>query len=133
MKFYINLLFILTFVSINSQTLLHTNGKAIVNANGDTVILRTMNLGGWMLIEPYQLQAAGFASAQWEFEDKIEQLVGTTEKDIFLDNWYANHVRKIDIDSLAAWGLMLLDYLCITNLFTFLFKKNLYWDKYLAK
>ena len=71
---------------MNSQTLLHTNGKAIVNANGDTVILRTMNLGGWMLIEPYQLQAAGFASAQWEFEDKIEQLVGATEKDIFLEN-----------------------------------------------
>ena len=99
MKLYVNLLLILTCISINSQTLLHTNGKAIVNANGDTVILRTMNLGGWMLIEPYQLQAAGFASAQWEFEDKIEQLVGTTEKDIFLDNWYANHVRKIDIDS----------------------------------
>ena len=75
MKLYVNLLLILTCISINSQTLLHTNGKAIVNANGDTVSLRAMNLGGWMLIEPYQLQAAGFASAQWEFEDKIEQLL----------------------------------------------------------
>ena len=44
---------------MSGQTLLHTNGKAIVNTNGDTVILKTMNLGGWMLIEPYQLQAAG--------------------------------------------------------------------------
>ena len=77
-----------------------------------------MNLGGWMLIEPYQLQAAGFASAQWEFEDKIEQLVGTTEKDIFLDNWYANHVRKIDIDSLAAWGFNAIRLPMHYNLFT---------------
>ena len=63
-----------------------------------------MNLGGWMLIEPYQIQAAGFASAQWEFEEKVEQLIGTAEKDNFLNNWYANHVRKVDIDSLASWG-----------------------------
>ena len=53
-----------------------------------------MNLGGWMLIEPYQIQAAGFASAQWEFEEKVEQLIGTAAKDSFLNNWYANHVRK---------------------------------------
>ena len=81
------ILFLFSFFQVSSQTLLHTNGKAIVDANGDTVILKTMNLGGWMLIEPYQIQAAGFASAQWEFEDKIEQLIGQTEKDIFLDNW----------------------------------------------
>ena len=51
MKLFFKLILILSCVSINGQTLLHTNGKAIVNANGDTVILRTMNLGGWMLIE----------------------------------------------------------------------------------
>ena len=118
MKLFFKLILMLSCVSINGQTLLHTNGKAIVNANGDTVILRTMNLGGWMLIEPYQLQAAGFASAQWEFEDKIEQLVGAAEKDIFLENWYANHVRKIDIDSLAAWGFNAIRLPMHYNLFT---------------
>ena len=118
MKLFFKLILMLSCVSINGQTLLHTNGKAIVNANGDTVILRTMNLGGWMLIEPYQLQAAGFASAQWEFEDKIEQLVGAAEKDIFLENWYGNHVRKIDIDSLAAWGFNAIRLPMHYNLFT---------------
>ena len=110
--------FLFFLFHVSSQSLLHTNGKAIVNANGDTVILKTMNLGGWMLIEPYQIQAAGFASAQWEFEDKIEQLIGTTEKDIFLDNWYANHVRKIDIDSLASWGFNAIRLPMHYNLFT---------------
>ena len=95
-----------------------TNGKAIVNTNGDTVILKAMNLGGWMLIEPYQIQAAGFASAQWEFEEKVEQLIGTVEKDNFLNNWYANHVRKIDIDSLASWGFNALGLPMHYNLFT---------------
>ena len=71
-----------------------------------------------MLIEPYQLQSAGFASAQWEFEEKIEQLVGTAEKEIFLENWYANHCRKIDIDSLAAWGFNAIRLPMHYNLFT---------------
>ena len=118
MKFYFKLLMLLFTSSITSQTLLHTNGKAIIDASGDTIILKTMNLGGWMLIEPYQLQSAGFASAQWEFEEKIEQLVGATEKDIFLENWYANHCRKIDIDSLAAWGFNAIRLPMHYNLFT---------------
>ena len=68
------LFFFLLSVNVHflfGQSWLSTNGKAIVNANGDTVILKAMNLGGWMLIEPYQIQAAGFASAQWEFEEKL--------------------------------------------------------------
>ena len=90
---YLVLFFILNFFYGFGQSFLSTNGKAIVNANGDTVILKAMNLGGWMLIEPYQIQAAGFASAQWEFEEKVEQLIGTVEKDNFLNNWYANHKK----------------------------------------
>ena len=118
MKFYLKVIALLIGINVSGQTLLHTNGKAIVNANGDTVILKTMNLGGWMLIEPYQLQAAGVASAQWELEEKIEQLIGTTEKEIFLENWYANHARKIDIDSLASWGFNAIRLPMHYNLFT---------------
>lgn len=118
MKYFVKFLAFILALNVNGQTLLHTNGKAIVDANGDSVILKTMNLGGWMLIEPYQIQSAGFASAQWELEEKIEQLVGTAEKDIFLENWYANHARKIDIDSLAAWGFNAIRLPMHYNLFT---------------
>jgi hypothetical protein len=68
MKFYLKVIVLLIGINVSGQSLLHTNGRAIVNANGDSVILKTMNLGGWMLIEPYQLQAAGVASAQWELK-----------------------------------------------------------------
>ena len=115
------LFFFLLSVNVHfffGQSWLSTNGKAIVNANGDTVILKAMNLGGWMLIEPYQIQAAGFASAQWEFEEKVEQLIGTAAKDSFLNNWYANHVRKVDIDSLASWGFNSIRLPMHYNLFT---------------
>ena len=60
----------------------------------------------------------GFASAQWEFEEKVEQLIGTAGKDSFLNNWYANHVRKVDIDSLASWGFNSIRLPMHYNLFT---------------
>jgi len=54
-------LFILIFllscsVNLSAQSYLSTHGQAIVNENGDTIILRGMGLGGWMLQEGYMLQ-----------------------------------------------------------------------------
>ena len=53
----------ISFQANSQNNLLSTNGKAIVNQNGDTIILRGMGLGGWMLQEGYMLQTAGFANA----------------------------------------------------------------------
>jgi len=52
------LFFLLLLFSINlqAQSYLSTHGQAIVNESGDTIILRGMGLGGWMLQEGYMLQ-----------------------------------------------------------------------------
>ena len=39
-------------------------GKAIVDGNGDTLLIRAMGIGGWMVQEGYMLQTASFASPQ---------------------------------------------------------------------
>jgi len=89
----------------NAQDLLQTNGQAIVNSvTGDTVILRGMGLGGWMLQEGYMLQTASFAGAQYQIRNKIQEVIGESNTDLFYEKWLENHVRKADIDSLAAWG-----------------------------
>jgi endoglucanase len=112
------LLFLTIMVHSYSQTLLQTQGKIIVNQSGDTVLLRGMGLGGWMLQEGYMLQTAGFANAQYEIRDRIEQLIGTADTDLFYDAWLANHARKADIDSLAAWGFNSVRLPMHYNLFT---------------
>lgn len=116
----LSLFFFLLACSLSafSQSFLSTNGKAIVNQSGDTVLLRGMGLGGWMLQEGYMLQTAGFASAQYQIRDHIEQLIGKADTDAFYDAWLANHVRKIDIDSLAAWGFNSVRLPMHYNLFT---------------
>lgn len=84
-----------------SQGYLHRNGQKIVNGQGQEVILRGIGLGGWMLQEGYMLKTSG---PQHQLEARIIDLVGETRKQEFYSAWLANHTRKIDIDSMAAWG-----------------------------
>jgi len=107
MKTKILLLYILvqiTSLQISGQEFLRAYGKAIVNESGDTILLRGMGLGGWMLQEGYMMQTSSFANAQYQIKGKIEELIGPADTDLFYETWRVNHVRKVDIDSLKAWG-----------------------------
>ena len=87
--------FLLIFIFIHllplknqAQDFLQTSGKAIINSTtGDTVILRGMGLGGWMLQEGYMLQTASFANAQYKIKQHIEDLIGTTGMELFYEKW----------------------------------------------
>jgi len=114
--FLIGFLFIA--IQANGQGYLKADGKNIVNENGETVILRGMGLGGWMLQEGYMLQTAGFANAQHKIRAGIEDLMGKEDTDLFYDAWFANHVRKADIDSLKVWGFNSVRLPMHYNLFT---------------
>ena len=89
---------------LSGQEFLSTFGKAIVNESGDTVLLRGMGLGGWMLQEGYMMQTSGFANAQYQLKSKIGELIGVTDTELFYETWRNSHVKKVDIDSLKVWG-----------------------------
>jgi endoglucanase len=82
----------------------HTNGKKIIDKDGNEIILRGMGLGGWMLQEGYMLETNAFANPQHQIRAKIVDVVGEANTQEFYDAWLANHVTKRDIDSLKAWG-----------------------------
>ncbi|MEY2925215.1 MAG: hypothetical protein RLZZ337_1765, partial [Bacteroidota bacterium] len=102
----------------NAQHLLTTKGKAIINQNQDTILLRGMGLGGWMVQEGYMLQTAGFASPQHQIKAAIQNLIGKANTDTFYEAWLSNHVRKNDIDSLKSWGFNSVRLPMHYNLFT---------------
>lgn len=83
---------------------LKVDGKRIVDQNGNNIILRGMGLGGWMIQEGYMLETSKFANTQHKIKEKIEELIGAKNTEVFYDAWLANHCTKKDIDSLAAWG-----------------------------
>ena len=101
-----------------AQGFLKAEGKRIVNERGEEILLRGMGLGGWMLQEPYMLQASGVTRMQGDIRGKVEELVGPEKTQRFYDAWLANHTRKIDVDSMAAWGFNSVRLAMHYNLFT---------------
>lgn len=86
-----------------SQGYLKTSGQKIVNEKGENVLLRGMGLGGWMLQEGYML-GINQEGQQHKIRQRIEELIGPKQTDEFYDVWLSHFIRKIDIDSMRAWG-----------------------------
>jgi aryl-phospho-beta-D-glucosidase BglC (GH1 family) len=86
-----------------SQGYLKASGTSIVNEKGENVLLRGIGLGGWMLQEGYMLRV-NREGQQNKIRKRIDSLIGPENTQKFYDAWLANHTRKIDIDSLKAWG-----------------------------
>ncbi len=111
------LIFHLSLVTVG-QGFLRTEGKSIVDPDGEEVLLRGMGLGGWMLMEGYMMQSSDVADTQHEFEERLVALMGQEKTDEFFDAWLANHVTRADIDSLASWGFNSVRLPMHYNLFT---------------
>lgn len=113
-------LFVLCVGIMNSQaqSFLKVQGQAIVDREGKEIILRGMGLGGWMLQEGYMLRVRGIGQQQHVIKAKLAELVGEQRTDEFYEAWLANHTRKIDIDSMAAWGFNSVRLAMHYNLFT---------------
>ncbi|MDE5418823.1 carbohydrate-binding protein [Labilibaculum sp. DW002] len=98
------LFFLFPSVTLKAQGYLHVDGKSIVDGNGENFIIRSIGTGNWMLQEGYMMQSADVAGTQHEFRKKLEETIGETRTEEFYEAWLANHFRKIDVDSMAAWG-----------------------------
>lgn len=96
---------------------LKAHEKAIVNAQGENIILRGMGLGGWMLQEGYMLQIRD-QGMQHKIKARITDLVGEEKCDAFYSLWLQNHTTKTDIDSMASWGFNSIRLPMHYNLFT---------------
>ena len=107
------------FCSLNllSQGI-RTQGKKIIDEEGNEVILRGMGLGGWMLMEGYMMQSSDVADTQHEFRERLLDLFGEDNTNLFFDRWQENHVTRSDIDSLSAWGFNSVRVPLHYNLFT---------------
>ena len=116
------LLLVLTAIAAScgqpQKKILHTEGKQIVNAKGENVLLRGIGLGGWMLQEPYMLKLSGAAVAQYDIRNKITELIGEERCSEFYAAWLRNMITERDIDSIKAWGFNSIRLPMHYNLFT---------------
>jgi endoglucanase len=99
------LAFLINFLQVvNAQGYLHRQDKKVVNGSGQEILLKGLGLGGWLLQEGYMLQTSSFANAQWQLREKIIDLIGEANTELFYEKYRENFIKKVDIDSIKSWG-----------------------------
>ena len=110
---------LLFFTSVNFSQNLKTEGKKIVDGNGNEVLLRGYAPGGWLLIEGYMMhETDGSIGAQHQIKSNLVSLMGAEKTEEFFKKWRENHFTKRDVDSLASWGFNSIRVPLHYNLFT---------------
>lgn len=82
---------------------IRAEGKAIVDANGKSVLLRGIGLGGWLVPEGYMLHIPGRGSPS-SIHNLILDLLGAADTERFYQLYRANYVNAKDLQQIAAWG-----------------------------
>ncbi|MGI4875451.1 MAG: glycoside hydrolase family 5 protein [Janthinobacterium lividum] len=99
------LLFCFAATTALAQTpLLRAEGPKIVDAQHHEVLLRGMNLGGWLLQEGYMMKP-GQGGTQGSMKKVLYQ-VGMSDAAVeaFYQQWRDNFITKADIDFIAQQG-----------------------------
>lgn len=118
LRSYLFITFFVLSTAIGWSQWLRAEGKKIVNAAGEEVLLRGYGPGGWQIMEGYMMQTSGFAGSQHEIKAKLIALMGEENTELFFQKWRENHFTKRDVDSLAAWGFNSIRIPMHYNLFT---------------
>lgn len=92
---------------ISENDFLSVSGTELVNRDGDTVKLRGVNLGGWLIQECWMCPVTG-EDGQWANLDTIEafEAQGLTEDQIqqLFDTYQDNWITDYDLDKIAETG-----------------------------
>lgn len=106
-----------TFVpNPNEGSFLHTSGQNIVDGNGNNILLKSVNLDGWMVQEGYIMEVP--FGPQWEIMDGIKDVIGDQNTQEFHDAWLDNMVTEADFQKIKEWGFNSIRVPLHYNLFT---------------
>jgi len=103
LRYFLISLLLLFLFDQNGQAYLKTQGREIVDSNGQKILLRGFGLGGWLVQEGYQLHIPGFGSPS-SIRKMIVDLIGQENADQFYQRYIANYVTEKDIEQIASWG-----------------------------
>jgi endoglucanase len=88
--------------------MVHQRGTEIVDGNNRPLYLRGVNLGGWLMWEPYLWGApVSLSVSESEMKDRMKELVGEAEAQRFVEDYQSSFVREADLARIAALGFNL--------------------------
>lgn len=97
----------LSFTPIDDGDFLGVRGSTIVTADGEPVLLRGTNVGGWLIQECWMCPVSG-VDKHWGNLDtihKMEELGFTAEQiQTLFDSYQDNYITEYDLDIIASVG-----------------------------
>lgn len=95
-------------------SMLHTSGLNIVNASGTTVQLRGVNLGDWLVMEPWMCPAVSDSDANGSYQDEhsilaeLDSRFGVAEEQSLISTYQNAYITTADLANIKAQGLNLI-------------------------
>jgi endoglucanase len=86
-------------------SMLHTSGTSIVNANGQTVPLMGVNLGGWLVMEPWMCPAdSGGLPDTYSIIQELDSRFGVAEEQSLIQTYQQNWITATDLANIKNAG-----------------------------
>jgi endoglucanase len=91
---------------MNHDSFLHAQGGSIVNGTGETVFLRGVNLGGWLLMEGWQtpMDSSGLKD-DWSVRETLAKRFGPRVSEDLIATYEDNWINESDLDNIANLGM----------------------------
>lgn len=101
----IPLLIALLCSSLHAQSgYVRTDGKYLVTPGGETLLLRGINLGNWLVPEGYMFGFEGGPAAAHEIEAFFNELIGPVAAETFWREYRDQYITRRDIEFLRKAG-----------------------------
>lgn len=109
--FLIPLLILFFFSPVQAEQTfprLHCDGPRVVDPDGNTVRLRGVNLGNWLVLEMWMLSVNNEGiHSQYHMEEKLAQRFGEDEKERLMEIYRENWITERDFKMIADFGMNL--------------------------
>jgi endoglucanase len=87
---------------------LKTSGTKVVDGNGNTVVLRGTNLGGWLVFEDWMCGISDESgNSDREAQVTLESRFGLDQTKALMNVWQDNWLVSSDFDNIASLGFNL--------------------------
>jgi endoglucanase len=92
-------------IGLSQLSALHTSGRSIVNASGSTVVLKGMNLGGYMVMEPWMCPCdSGGLPDSHSIISELDSRFGVATEQTLIKDYEQDWITTQDFANLRAAG-----------------------------
>lgn len=89
---------------VSAQDVLKVSGNKVADANGDLLMLKGVNLGGWLVTENWMCGITDSVNGDRFAYNSLESRFSPLEVQTLINTWQDNWIQSSDLDSIKSMG-----------------------------